>query len=105
MIAGSERVKDPECHQTKRRSSKQEKVRNETRREKEHTRRDAPHPFPDGEALQGEVLRVLEHEVREVEDRAEPVVPVTRVHAMSVVSMVRKRWGQGENDNKKSRNE
>ena len=35
-----------------------------------------PHPLSDREALQREVLWVFEHEVRQVEDRAEPVVPV-----------------------------
>ena len=39
---------------------------------------DAPHPLADREPLQREVLRVLEHQVGDVEDRAEPVVLVRR---------------------------
>ena len=32
----------------------------------------APHPLADGEPLKRKVLRVLENQVREIEDRAEP---------------------------------
>ena len=39
---------------------------------------DVPHPLADREPRQREVLRVLEHEVRNVKDRAELVVLVRR---------------------------
>lgn len=32
-----------------------------------------PHPFSDGKALEGEILRVLEEEIAEVKDGTEPV--------------------------------
>ena len=37
-----------------------------------------PHPSPDRPPLESQVLRVLENEVREVEDRPEPVELVCR---------------------------
>ena len=39
----------------------------------------APHPFPDGEPLESEVLGILEDEVAQVEDRPEPMTTCIRL--------------------------
>ena len=57
---------------------------------------DAPHPFPDGQVLQREVLRPLEPEEEEVEDRAQPVeLRLVDVVFGAVSSGVARRTSQG----------
>lgn len=57
---------------------------------------DAPHPLPNGQVLQREVLRPLEPEEEEVEDRAQPVeLRLVDVVLGAVSSGVARRTSQG----------
>ena len=43
---------------------------------KEGDEKNIPHPFSNGKPLQGDILRIFEDEVADVEDRAQPIVPM-----------------------------
>lgn len=42
--------------------------------------RNVPHPFSHGETLKGKVLRVLKHQVAQIEDGTKPIIPGVRVN-------------------------